>query len=245
MRRVIVLLGVLSSIYGFIEQYKPNMAAVIVKELKASTVTLSDVKVYVRADSNDKWQDPKEYFQRREMDSSSSSSDYHRDIRVEMSIFSAPTRDWKSLTKVGVDSYISKSTQYGSKVNFLWTSDSENYYMFLFRAFIEPNVGFDIGIDVVTYEGRPEDPSIYSHTDSQIKNKEKRIAECINVSKEILDLQDLDKLDEEKYTKLSSGIFHVILLAIFLKIGVFIGSFLFINKKIQRFYIDKKIVVRS
>ncbi|KAI5192806.1 hypothetical protein NEMIN01_2229 [Nematocida minor] len=244
MRGFIVLL-MLSAIYGFIEQYKPNAPIIVVKELKNATVTLSDVKVYLRSNENEKWAEPKDYFNRMDNDSTYSSSDYHREIRAEMSVFESPTREWKSLTKVGVDAYTSKNTQQGHKVNFLWTSTNENYYMFLFRVFLDPNPGVEVGIDVVTYEGRPEDPSIYSHTDSQIRNKEKRIAECINVSKEILDLQDLDKTDEQKYKKLTDGIFQVILLAVFLKIGVFIGSFLFINRKIQQFYIDKKIVVKS
>ncbi|KAI5160583.1 hypothetical protein NEAUS03_1231 [Nematocida ausubeli] len=241
----LVILVMLGAIYGFIEQYKPNSPIIIIKELKKSTVTLSDAKVYLRKNDSSKWMEPKEFYSMDEDASSTMSDEHYRDIRVEMAVFESPSKDWKALTKVGVDVYTSKNTQHGSKVNFLWTSTHENYHMFLFRVYIDPNPNVEIGIDVVTYEGRPEDPSIYSHTDSQIKNKEKRIAECINVSKEILDLQEIDKTDEQQYKKLSGEIFKIILLAVFLKIGVFIGSFLFINKKIQKFYIDKKIVVKS
>lgn len=246
--RGIVLLVLVSAVYGFIEQYKQNAPIIVIKELKRSTVTLSDAKVYLRAHNSEKWLEPKEFLHREdEHISTSSSAGFHngQEIRVEMSVFESPTREWKSLTKIGVEEYSSKNLQKGSKVNFLWTSTSENYHMFLFRVFVDAMPGVEIGIDVVTYEGRPEDPSIYSHTDSQIRNKEKRIAECINVSKEILDLQELDRIDEQKYKNLTDGIFKVILLAVFLKIGVFIGSFLFINMKIQQFYIDKKIVVKN
>ncbi|KAH9385229.1 uncharacterized protein NEMAJ01_0125 [Nematocida major] len=245
--RSLIVLVMLGAIYGFIEHYKPNGPIIIVKELKKSTVTLSDAKVYLRANEHEKWVEPKEFFSMSDYHLSTSSSDYagSRDIKVEMSVFESPTREWKSLTKVGVDAYTSKNTQQGAKVNFLWTSTNENYHMFLFRVFIDPMPNAEIGIDVITYEGRPEDPSIYSHTDSQIRNKEKRIAECINVSKEILDLQELDKTDEQTYKKLTDSIFKVVILEVFLKIAIFVGSFLYINQKIQKFYIDKKIVVKS
>ncbi|EIJ87904.1 hypothetical protein NEPAR06_2461 [Nematocida parisii] len=245
MKGVFIAVLLISAINGFIEQYKPNSPIIVIKELKKSTVTLSDAKVYLRKDEFSKWMEPKDFYSMSHDYSSSISDDYHRDIKVEMAVFESPSREWKALTKVGVDVYTSKNTQQGSKVNFLWTSAHENYHMFLFRVFIDPNPNVEVGIEVVIYEGRPEDPSIYSHTDSQIRNKEKRIAECINVSKDILDLQELDRIDEQSYKQLTNGIFKIILLAVFLKIGVFISSFLVINRKIQNFYVDKKIIVKN
>jgi len=239
----IVGIGLIGCVFGFIEQYQPQAPIVIVKELKKSTVTLSVAKVYVRHNSGEEWEELKGNENFGEESSSMRFSDENGDVAVEMAVYEAPTKEWVSLTKVGVDSHISKIVQHGSKVNFLWTSSSTGYYMFLFRVLSDyPKKGMEVGLDVVTYEGRPEDPSIYSHTDSQMRNKEKRLAECINVSREIIELQELDRMDEEVYRKEVDKILQVIILAVVLKITVFIGSFSIINRKIQDFYVAKRIV---
>ncbi|KAI5191638.1 hypothetical protein NECID01_1549 [Nematocida sp. AWRm77] len=242
MKIVLVFVAMLGSVLGFIEQYIPSSPIVVIKELKKSTVTLSDVKVYLRYSSTEPWI---EVHHDAEHDESSTMAFDAQDlgVQVEMSVYEAPKKDWHSLTRVGSEQYVSKMTQTGSKVNFLWTSSSVGYYMFLFRvAPLNTNRQVEIGLDVITYEGRPEDPSIYSHTDSQIKNKEKRMLECFTVSKEIQELQDLDKMEEGAYTKVTNGIFRIVVLTVFLKIVVFIGSFMVINRKIQDFYVAKKIV---
>lgn len=241
MKRVLAVVALLGGVFGFIEQYLPNTPIVVIKELKKSTVTLSDVKVYLRPNSAEPWVE-----MRPDSPADDSStmrfSDGEADVQVEMAVYESPSKDWHSLTKIGIDSHVCKMAQTGAKVNFLWTSSATGYFMFLFRVAEHLAKGMEIGLDVVTYEGRPEDPSIYSHTDSQIRNKEKRLTECINVSKEILELQDLDKIDEGVYTTVTNGIFRIVVLTVFLKIAMFIGSFLVINRKIQEFYVAKKIV---
>ncbi|KAI5174943.1 hypothetical protein NEFER01_0708 [Nematocida sp. LUAm1] len=243
---VFVLLAIIAQAYGFIEVYLPKTPIVVLKELKKSTVTLSEVKLYTRRNVDDSWKEMKGIDNRIESDMHMYSSD-EDGMKVEMSVYEAPDDSWISLTSVGVSQYVSKMSHFGSKVNFLWTSGKAGHYMFLFRIVHDKhhNTGaMEVGMNVVTYEGRPEDPSIYSHTDSQIRNKEKRIAECINISKEILELQDIDRMDENKYTQVTNGIFRAIIWTVFLKIVVFIGSFLFINRKIQQFYVEKKIVIK-
>ncbi|KAI5180172.1 hypothetical protein NEOKW01_0501 [Nematocida sp. AWRm80] len=238
----VVIAVYLGSIRGYIEQYVSNSPIVIVKDLKKSTVTLSEVKVYLRRDSSEPWIEAGSMYK----DESDNFGEEGADFKVEMGVYESPTGEWHGLTKVGADEYISKSEQHGSKVNFLWTATNNSIFMFLFRVYLdESHKNMQVGLDAITYEGRPEDPSIYSHTDSQIRNKEKRISECINVSKEILELQELDQLDENNYTKVTNGIFKVIVLTVFLKIVVFVGSFIVINRKIQEFYYAKKIVVKG
>ncbi|KAI5187921.1 hypothetical protein NEHOM01_2446 [Nematocida homosporus] len=242
---LVTLLLCLASVYGFIELYQAKAPIVVIKELKKSTVTLSEVKVYMRRGASDNWSEVNFKKGHGSSDSSRYTND-EDDVKVEMAIYESPTKDWHSLTTVSAKHYISKMSHSGSKMNFLWTSTNAGYYMFLFRLVseLEDDPNIEIGLDVVTYEGRPEDPSIYSHADSQIRNKDKRIRDCINISKEILQLQEKDRMDEMEYTQATNGIFRVIVWSVFLKIVVFITSFLWINRKIQNFYLEKKIVVK-
>lgn len=245
MKVIVLLLAAVSAASGFIEKYESKAPIVVIKELKKSTVTLSEVKVYHRSSSEQPWIEMKGG--EHSMESSESKEYFSEDegVKVEMAIYESPNKEWAGLTTVGVTQYISKMVHFGSKVNFLWTSSNNGYFMFLFRVVSEIPDGMEIGLDVITYEGRPEDPSIYSHADSQIKNKNKRITECMNISKEIVELQEMDKMEDGKYRKITKSIFKVIVLTVFLKIFVFIGSLLVINRKIQKFYIEKKIISKA
>jgi len=229
------------TVHAFIEVCVPKAPIVVIKELKAMTVTLSDVKLYTRTSSTEPWTELKHA--REDESSTMEFTDADEGVRVEMTVYESPTKEWTALTKIGVDAHVSKMAQYGSKVNFVWTSTDVGYYMFLFRVVSDHNKrGIEIGMDVVTYEGRPEDTSIYSHTDSQIRNKEKRLEECVKVSREILGLQDLDKMEEGVYAKVTRTIFKVVLMTVMMKVVCFAGSFIVINNKIQKFYTTKKIV---
>lgn len=244
MRAAVLLAAFFTPALALVELYLPSSPVAIIKELKKSTVTLMEVKVYIRQNPNSLWEEA--WKAEGRADSDDSDMDYakeERDVKVEMMGLLSKDRTWKSLTSQGHDNYCIKNVQYGSKVNFFWTTLEQGYHMFMFKVFSENmRDNEQIGVDVAFYEGRPEDPSIYSHVDSQVKHKEKRLFECISISKEIIELQNLDHQDEEEFADMANSIFRIIVFSVFLKLGVFAGSFFFINKKIHQFYVSKKII---
>ncbi|OAG28808.1 hypothetical protein NEDG_00947 [Nematocida displodere] len=240
---------------SFIEPFQRDQPIIAVKDLKKSTVALGEVKVYTRKIGDMTWRElqTKERHSFASSSAANDSSDHYYggamsmpdDLDIQMTVYESPTQEWSSLPTVSKNAYISQTEQSGSKCNFFWTASGSGFFMFLFRVGSDTlnHKGYELGLDVALYEGRPEDPSIYSHADSQIKHKEKRISECIKISKEITELQSLDKQEQDKYTEVSNAIFRVVVLMVFLKIVIFVGSFVLINRKIQDFYVSKKIVV--
>lgn len=242
MNILLLLVALVPQVFAFIEPYQDSMPIVILKDLKKSTVTLSDVKVFLRRSPEHPWLE----MEQSEDESDSNMMHFENNetrLGVELLIYESPTKEWTALTKVGVNKHTANLKHQKSSTTFLWTVKDMGMYMFLYKV-VGAAKGMEVGLEIVIYEGRPEDPSIYSHTDSQIRIKEKRIGECISVAKEIVELQDLDQHEEVEYTKATNAIFRAVLFTVFLKVAVFAGSFVFINRKIQKFYIDKKIVVK-
>lgn len=253
-RTAVVLAALVLQMRCLIETYAPEKPIAVFKEMSKSTVSLADVTVYVRQSADSPWETVKQANAHRFGNSDDTTyiedMEYEKDIRVEMTSYYSEDRSWQSLAermaKLATDDsedYAMRNTHIGPKANFFWTTHDQGYHMFVFKVFSN-NLSNreEVGLDVSFYDGRPEDPSIYSQVDSQMKSKEKRIFECINVSKEIMDLQRMDHLDEEEYNAVSSGIFNIIVFSVFLKLLVFVGSFYYINRKIHEFYVTKKII---
>jgi hypothetical protein len=242
MRAALLLPALFVLGHTLIEPYIPPNPITIIKELKKSTVVLMEAKVYLRGSKDSEWRE----LQRASGAADDQSEEYlqeERDIKIELTGIHSKDRTWQSLVGHALDNYATKNAQFGSRVNFFWTSLEQGYHMFTFRVFSESmSPGEELGLELALYEGRPEDPSIYSHVDSQMKYKRGRLVQCINMSRDIVELQNLDQQDEEEFARISNSIFKIIVFSVFLKVVVFTGSFFYINKKIHDFYVSKKII---
>lgn len=218
-----MLLALILNIHSLIVPLGVDKPARFINNILAKTVVLLEAELLYRESEMHDWT------QVADPDSAA----------FNLDIYISNSKDWKDIYTNAT--LVSENIRTGVKNSFFFTAPQSNYYLYELYTTHELKTG-QYGIQTLIHEGQAGVATIKSMVDNRMKETEYHVREATEKAHHISDILKLDLQVDEEYRKVVSSIEYIIFIAIFMKIGVCFCMFGYYNKKLQEFYVSKKIV---